>query len=205
MREAFEKSIGSQGTITIVSGLPRSGTSMMMQMLVKGGMQAFTDGKREADENNKKGYFEHELIKSLGQNKQVLRQVGDKVVKIISHLLFHLPHIYKYKIVFMDRVIEEVMTSQHKMLGRLGKEGGVDKANSTALLKTFEDSRKKAIDWCNKHPKYVEILLVPYAETIKTPLEQAKKVNKFLGGHLDELKMASVVDKSLYREKTQTV
>lgn len=201
MREAYEKSIGSRGTITIVSGLPRSGTSMMMQMLVNGGMQAFTDGKREADDNNQKGYFEHELIKSLGSNKQVLSQIGDKVVKIISHLLFHLPHIYKYKIVFMDRAIEEVMNSQHKMLSRLGKERGEDKANSMALLKTFEDSRKKAINWCSKHPKYVKLLLVPYADAISNPLEQAKKVNQFLGGQLDEIKMASVVDKNLYREK----
>jgi len=203
MREAYEKSIGSRGTITIVSGLPRSGTSMMMQMLVNGGMQAFTDGKREADDNNQKGYFEHELIKSLGSNKQVLTQIGNRVVKIISHLLFHLPHIYKYKIVFMDRAIEEVMHSQHKMLGRLGKERGEDKANSMALLKTFEDSRKKAIDWCNKHPKYVELLLVPYGDAIANPKEEARKVNEFLGGHLDEIKMASVVDKSLYREKSK--
>jgi len=202
MREAYEKSIGSQGTITIVSGLPRSGTSMMMQMLVKGGMEAFTDGKREADDNNQKGYYEHELIKSLGSNKQVLSQIGDKAVKIISHLLFHLPHVYKYKIIFMDRSIEEVMHSQHKMLGRLGKERGDDKANSMALLKTFEDSRKKAMDWCKKHPKYVEMLLVPYSDAIANPKEQAKRVNEFLGGHLDELKMTGVVDKSLYREKS---
>jgi len=201
MQDAYEKSIGSKGTITIVSGLPRSGTSMMMQMLVNGGLKAFTDGQREADDNNKKGYFEHEMIKSLAQNKQVLSQVGDKVVKIISHLLMHLPHIYKYKIVFMDRDIEEVMVSQHKMLGRLGKERGEDKANSMALLKTFEDSRKKAIEWCKNRPKFVEYLLVPYTESVSEPQATAKKVNEFLGGHLDELQMASVVDASLYREK----
>jgi len=138
-------------------------------------------------------------------NKQVLSQIGVKVVKIISHLLFHLPHVYTYKIVFMDRAIEEVMHSQHKMLSRLGKERGEDKANSMALLKTFEDSRKKAIDWCSKHSKYVELLLVPYADAISNPLEQAKKVNEFLGGQLDELKMAGVVDKSLYREKREEI
>ncbi len=205
MQEAFEKTIGSQGTITIVSGLPRSGTSMMMQMLVNGGMEAFTDGKREADDNNKKGYFEHDAIKALGQNKQILTQVGDKVVKIISHLLHHLPHIYKYKIIFMDRAIEEVMNSQHKMLGRLGKERGEDKKNSMSLLKTFEDSRKKAIGWCKNHPKYVEYTLVPYHEAINDPMKTAKQVNEFLGGHLDELKMAAVVDPTLYREKAEEV
>jgi len=205
MQDAYERSIGSQGTITIVSGLPRSGTSMMMQMLVNGGMQAFTDGNREADDNNKKGYFEHDAIKALGQNKQILTQVGDKVVKIISHLLHHLPHVYKYKIIFMDRAIEEVMNSQHKMLGRLGKERGEDKENSMALLKTFEDSRKKAIGWCKNHPKYVEYTLVPYHEAVSDPVKTAKQVNEFLGGSLDEKKMVGVVDASLYREKVETV
>ncbi len=204
MQDAYEKSIGSRGTITIVSGLPRSGTSMMMQMLVNGGMEAFTDGNREADDNNKKGYFEHDAIKALAQNKQILTQVGDKVVKIISHLLHHLPHVYKYKIIFMDRAIEEVMNSQHKMLGRLGKERGEDKQNSMALLKTFEDSRKKAIGWCKNHPKYVEYTLVPYHDAVNDPMKAAKQVNEFMGGHLDELKMAAVVDPTLYREKAET-
>jgi len=205
MQEAYEKSIGSRGTITIVSGLPRSGTSMMMQMLVNGGMEAFTDGNREADDNNKKGYFEHDAIKALAQNKQILSQVGNKVVKIISHLLHHLPHVYKYKIIFMDRAIEEVMNSQHKMLGRLGKERGEDKQNSMALLKTFADSRKKAIGWCKNHPKYVEYTLVPYNEAINDPMKAAKQVNEFMGGDMDELKMAAVVDPTLYREKAEEV
>ena len=205
MQDAYEKSIGSRGTITIVSGLPRSGTSMMMQMLVNGGMEAFSDGNREADDNNKKGYFEHDAIKALAQNKQILTQVGDKVVKIISHLLHHLPHVYKYKIIFMDRAIEEVMNSQHKMLGRLGKERGEDKQNSMALLKTFEDSRKKAINWCKNHPKYVEYTLVPYHEAVNDPMKAAKQVNEFLGADMDELKMAAVVDPTLYREKVEEV
>ncbi len=205
MQDAYEKTIGSRGTITIVSGLPRSGTSMMMQMLVNGGMEAFTDGNREADDNNKKGYFEHDAIKALAQNKQILTQVGDKVVKIISHLLHHLPHVYKYKIIFMDRAIEEVMNSQHKMLGRLGKERGEDKKNSMSLLKTFEDSRKKAINWCKNHPKYVEYTLVPYHDAVNDPVKAAKQVNEFLGGNLDEMKMVTVVDPTLYREKSEEI
>jgi len=203
MREAAEKVIGSRGTITIVSGLPRSGTSMMMQMLVKGGMLPFTDGKREADDNNKKGYYEHEAVKNLSRDKKFLSGVGDQAIKIISHLLVHLPNVYKYKIVFMDRDIEEVMNSQHKMLGRMGKERGNDKANSMRLLKPFKESREKAIKWCEAHKKHVDLLLVPYTEALNNPLEQAKHINEFLGGNLDELAMASVVDKSLYRERTE--
>ncbi len=205
MQEAFEKSIGSRGTITIVSGLPRSGTSMMMQMLVNGGLTAFTDGKREADDNNKKGYYEHEAVKNLAKDKKFLRDVGDNVVKIISHLLHHLPHVFHYKIVFMDRAIEEVMTSQHKMLGRLGKERGEDKEKSMKLLKTFEDSRQKAIKWCENKKRFVDLLVVPYHEAISNPLVQAKRVNEFLGGTLDEMAMAAVVDKSLYREKAKDI
>ena len=205
MRDNYEKSIGSRGTITIVSGLPRSGTSMMMQMLVKGGLTAFTDGKREADENNKKGYYEHDAVKNLAKSKKFLTQVDDQVVKIISHLLKHLPHYYKYKIVFMDREIEEVMNSQHKMLGRLGKERGEDKEKSMKLMKPFKESREKAIKWCQSKDKYVDLLLVPYTEAINNPLEQAKRVNEFLGGTLDEMAMAAVVDKSLYREKSTDI
>lgn len=201
MRENFEKSIGSRGSMVVVSGLPRSGTSMLMQMLHKGGMEIFTDGKREADDNNKKGYYEHEAVKGLAKKKRFLAQVGNKAVKIISHLLHHLPHVYNYKIVFMDRDIEEVMNSQHKMLGRLGKERGENKENSTKLLEPFRKSRENAIKWCKSQNKNVEILLVPYKEAINNPLEQAKVINEFLGGGLDELKMASVVDASLYREK----
>lgn len=205
MQKAYEDSIGSRGTITVVSGLPRSGTSMMMQMLDRGGLKIFTDGLRGADENNKKGYYEHEAVKNMIKNKQFLSTVGDKVVKIISHLLFHLPHIFKYKIVFMDRDIEEVMHSQHKMLGRLDKNRGKNIENSLALLKTFEDSRKKAIDWCKKNEKYVEYILVPYKDAVSNPKKYAKLVNEFLGGSLDVQAMASIADKSLYREKSDKI
>ena len=207
MQKAFQQSIGSRGTITIVSGLPRSGTSMMMQMLERGGMEAFTDGLRTADENNKKGYFEHEAVKNLMKDKRFLTQVGDKFVKIISHLLFHLPHVYKYKIVFMDRDIQEVMHSQHKMLGRMDKERGKDIENSLSLLKMFEDSRKKAIDWCKakQREQYVELLVIPYGDVVANPLKYAKQVNEFLGGNLDVEAMASIADKSLYREKADEI
>jgi len=202
MKEAYIKSVGSKGTITLVSGLPRSGTSMMMQMLVNGGLQAFTDGLREADDNNKKGYFEHEAVKSLSRDNKFLNEVGDQVIKIISHLLIYLPHAYKYKIIFMDRDIEEVMNSQHKMLGRLGKKRGEDKAHSERLMKPFKESREKAIEWCKKNKHFVELLIIPYRSAIEEPLQQAKKVNQFLGLDMDERVMAAVVDKSLYREKT---
>ncbi len=205
MADNYKKTIASKGVMTVVSGLPRSGTSMMMQMLVNGGMEAFTDDKRAADENNKKGYYEHDAIKALGQNVQILQQVGDKVVKIISHLLEHLPVLYQYKIVFMDREIDEVMNSQHKMLGRLGKERGEDKENSISLTNTFEESRRKAISWAVSNKSYVDILVVKYSDIIADPINKAKEINAFLGGQLNEIEMAKVVDPTLYREKSEKV
>jgi len=197
MREAFEKSIGSLGEIIIVSGLPRSGTSMMMQMLMQGGVDIFADGKRTADENNKKGYLEHEAIKNLAKEKGFLIEAKDKAVKVISHLLKHLPHVFSYKIIFMDREIHEVMTSQSKMLRRLGNE----RDQSEKLLKTFEKSRSEAIQWCKKNKKNVELLLISYNDVLERPIQFSEEVNQFLGNTLDVRAMASVVDKSLYREK----
>lgn len=107
-----------KGTIYVVSGLPRSGTSMMMQMLKSGGANIFTDGKREADQNNPKGYLEHEAVKSLSKNKSILSKAEGKVVKVVSPQLKNLLPSYKYKLIFMDRNIEEVITSQHKMTGK---------------------------------------------------------------------------------------
>src|SRR5579864_9363376 len=108
--------------ITVVSGLPRSGTSLMMQMIVAGGIPALTDGLRTADENNPKGYFEWEPAKSLKDHPEAIVAGEGKVVKIVSALLKQLPADREYRIVFMQRPLEEVVASQNKMLTRLGRE-----------------------------------------------------------------------------------
>ena len=115
----FEKSY--KGELIIVSGLPRSGTSMMMQMLAAGGLEIFTDNERKADENNKKGYYEHEAVKNLAKNKSWLPQADGKAVKIITQLISHLPLNYRYKIIFMEREITEILSSQQKMLRQIGQ------------------------------------------------------------------------------------
>ncbi len=107
--------------IIVVSGLPRSGTSLMMQMLDKGGIPIFSDNTRAADESNPKGYYEHEAVKRLARDKKWLPQATGKAVKIISHLLPHLPAKYNYKVICMLRDLSEVVRSQHKMLVLSGK------------------------------------------------------------------------------------
>ena len=110
-----------QQIITIVSGLPRSGTSMMMKMLEAGGMQVLTDHIRTADEDNPKGYYEFERVKQIEHDQAWLPDAQGKVVKMISALLKHLPSSYTYKVIFMRRNIDEILASQKQMLIRRGE------------------------------------------------------------------------------------
>lgn len=184
--------------ITIVSGLPRSGTSMMMQMLEKGGLEIFTDKKRKADKNNPKGYYEHERVKNLARDKSWLKEASFKAVKIISHLLSHLPNNFKYKVIFMERNINEVLISQQKMLGKKIKKDAVH----FQLAKSFTESKKEIVKWAEKNQN-IDLLFVSYSKVISKPNEEAKKINQFLGGELNTTKMCSVVDKKLYRNKKE--
>ena len=188
-----------KGDIVIVSGLPRSGTSMMMQMLDKGGMEIFSDGKREPDENNPKGYYEHELVKAISKNKEWLKEAKGKAVKIVSHLLFELPANYKYKIIFMERNLDEVLMSQHKMLVRDGK--AKDHTINLKLAANFQQNLERVKSW-GERMEHVEILYVSHANMIAHPEEEIKKVNAFLGNSLNSDAMIKVVDKSLHREKS---
>lgn len=186
--------------IIIVSGLPRSGTSMMMQMLDKGGLSMFTDGEREADSNNPKGYYEHEAVKSLAQNSSFLVDAEDKVVKIIAQLLFHLPTDYRYKIIFMERDIGEVLQSQHQMLLRLGKTRQT--TYSFKVWKNFHDTIDKVKKTLKKHPN-IDFLFVQHSNTIKKPEYIAKRIQQFLNRPMDTTKMTNVVDKRLHRERVE--
>src|SRR6185369_5935200 len=107
--------------VIIVSGLPRSGTSMMMSMLVAGGIKAMTDSIRTADEDNPKGYFELEKVKELEKDHLWLSDAAGKAIKIISALLKHLPREYPYKTIFMRREMKEILASQRQMLIRRGE------------------------------------------------------------------------------------
>lgn len=193
----------TQKEILVVSGLPRSGTSMMMQMLAKVGITPFTDEQREADASNPKGYYEHEAIKNLSGDKKILQEVEEgQVVKIIAQLLFQLPLRYRYKVIFMERDLEEVVRSQQKMLERLATKSGKKAANRKPqrIRQAFQKALNRINNWQQQMPN-VEICYIPYSDAIQNPLETAAKVNEFLGGQYDERKMASVVDKELYREQ----
>ena len=89
--------------VTIVSGLPRSGTSMMMKMLEAGGIELLIDRVRVADADNPKGYYEFERVKQIETDQAWLPEAQGKAVKMISALLRHLPADCRYRIIFMER------------------------------------------------------------------------------------------------------
>ena len=190
-------------TVVIVSGLPRSGTSMMMKMLEAGGLPILTDNLREADANNPKGYYEFERVKNMkdGDLAWMPEAVG-KVVKIVTGLITYLPPEFTYKIIFMRRDLKEVLSSQKKMLGRLGK--GDDNIPDDKMAKTYEEHLKLVKGWLVRQAN-IETLYVDYNVMVNDPAESLQKVNTLLGGGMDVQTMASVVDQELYRERKKAL
>ena len=193
----------TKGEMVLVSGLPRSGTSMMMQMLEAGGLSIFTDNERSADENNEKGYLEHEAVKNLANNKDWMPQAVNKAVKVIAQLLVHLPLNYKYKIIFMERHLVEVIASQQKMLFRMGKTKNAE-TFSLSLLQTYEKTIKEVKEWMAKYEN-IEVLFVPYDEVLAAPVDWAKQISHFVGKELDIDAMGRVVDAGMKRENVNSL
>lgn len=188
----------SGNTIVVVSGLPRSGTSLMMQMLEAGGIPPFADFERTADDDNPKGYYELEAIKQLKTRPDVLKDAPGKVVKAIHMLLADLPDDYQYKVVFMRRDLHEVVASQRKMLERTGKRGAALKDD--ALIKVFQGQLEKVDAWLTTKPNF-QTLDVPHRALINDPGPAIDQLNAFLGGELDTSEMTSVIDPDLYRNR----
>ena len=185
--------------ITVVSGIPRSGTSLMMQMMAAGGMPVLTDGLRSADANNPRGYFELESVKSLSRSQDVMAQANGKVVKVISSLLPNLPKHFEYRVIFMCRPLEEVVSSQNRMLERLGKE--VPPTSTASVVGAFEEHLKKIRSWLSQQPNFA-VLYVDYPAVLQSPEEQAGRISGFLGRELDVPAMIRQIEHSLYREKS---
>src|SRR5947207_6905135 len=187
-----------RGSITIVSGLPRSGTSMMMKMLLAGGMEVLTDNVRAADDDNPQGYFEFEKIKKLESESAWLEDTGGKAVKIVSAFLKHLPPHYNYKIIFIRRKIDEVLASQKQMLIRRGEP--TDRVSDEKMSETFRRHLKDIELWLAAQSN-ITTLSINYNEAIDNPLPTIRMVNDFLRADLDIEAVVSVVEKRLYRQR----
>jgi hypothetical protein len=187
--------------ITIVSGLPRSGTSMMMKILEAGGLPPLTDSIRSADTDNPQGYYEFERVKQLPKGDTAwLAEAEDKAVKIIAILLPHLPATYAYRVIFMRRTMPEILASQRQMLIRRGEDP--DKITDEALTHLYEKHLQHVDAWVANQP-HVRRIDVDYNQLLKEPRPEIKRVNQFLGYNLDLEKMIAVVDPTLYRQRQQ--
>lgn len=184
--------------LTIVSGLPRSGTSMAMRMIDQGGIPALIDEIRQADDDNPKGYYEFEPVKQTKKDASWLATAAGKVVKMVYRLLYDLPNTHQYRVVFMRRRLEEVIASQNVMLERRGKAGG--SLSDEQLLATFRKEIEKVEQWLREQPNF-ETLYVMYNEVLEDAGPAANAINEFLGGNLDTATMRAVVDQSLYRQR----
>jgi hypothetical protein len=185
--------------VIVVSGLPRSGTSLAMQMIHAGGVEAVTDGQRASDEDNPRGYFEFERVKQLRNDRAWLDGAEGKVVKVIHLLLTELPDDRPYRVVFMQRELGEVVRSQATMLARSGRAGG--QLAPERLMAVYAQQLAAVDAWLAARPNF-QVLKVPYAQMVADPATHAAAVIRFLGGTLDETGMRAAVDPSLHRNRT---
>ena len=204
MKGLFQKLMksGNEPFITVVSGLPRSGTSMMMKMVEAGGIPPMTDALRAADEDNPKGYYEFERVKQMDKGDVAwVPEARGKAVKVISALLKHLPANERYRVIFIRRDIDEILASQRKMLIHRGEDP--DKQDDAQMKRLFEKHLRQE-EWLAAQ-KNIQTLYVHYGDMLGNPGPQIARVNTFLGGTLDTAQMAEIVDPALYRNRSRQV
>lgn len=197
------------GFITVVSGLPRSGTSLMMQALAAGGLPPLTDAQRAADESNPRGYLELDAVKRLRQDRAWLPEARGKAIKVI-HLL--LPELIapgggdgggggelRFRVIMMRRPVREVVASQRAMLARQGRPAA--NVPDEQLGRLFTEQLERVERTLSGRPEF-RFCTVHYPTLVRDPAGEVARVNAFLGGGLDEAAMARVVEPALYREKS---
>lgn len=186
--------------VTVVSGAPRSGTSMMMRMLEGGGIPPLTDGVRVADRDNPHGYFEYEPVKRTRADASWLGEAEGRAVKMVHVLLRDLPADRRYRVVLMRRDLSEMIASQRRMLERLGREGG--KLSDERMAEIFAAQLDETERWLRSQAAF-SCLAVNYNELVANPRPHAERVAEFLGGGLDVDAMCAVVDPSLWRNRSR--
>jgi len=194
----FGKKSKVREPIIVVSGLPRSGTSMMMKILAEGGLPIVTDELRSADTDNPNGYFELETVKQMSAgNVEWVSEAGGKVVKVISFLLEYLPSNYSYKVIFMEREIREILASQRKMLARRNKTSEVDDADMEAR---FQQHLSVVKPWLARQP-HMEVLYISYNALMADPEPSCRRVIEFIHMPLALDRMLKVPSGELYRNR----
>lgn len=180
--------------IVVVSGVPRSGTSLMMQMLAAGGLPVLADGARAVDQDNPRGYYEWEPVKRLPQEPQLIGEAEERAVKVISSLLLSLPPGRDYRVIFLERPLAEVVASQALMIERRGTKGAP--LSPKALEKALEGHLRQVRGWLSRRPD-IQVLTAGYHRLLATARSESERVRDFLGREMDIEAMARQVDPSL--------
>jgi len=180
-------------SLIVVTGLPRSGTSMLMQMLDAGGINVLSDGLRDADEHNPRGYLEFEPVKALLKDSNWLFEARGKAVKIVLPLLTALPEGLACRVILCERDLGEVLDSQARMLARPNQHRDILRGEYARML-----TSTKAM--LSRRPQ-TQLLVVEHREAISQPFAMASKVNQFLGAGFDVQKMAAAIDPTLHRSR----
>jgi hypothetical protein len=188
--------------VIVVTGLPRSGTSMMMRMLEAGGLPVVIDGQRKSDVDNPHGYYEYEPVKTLKQDSSWVPGARGKAVKMVYLLLRDLPPSITYEVLFMRRDLEEVIASQDEMVRRKGEPVSPDE--SRRLIGLFRDELQRIDAWLKDRGNF-RVLYLDYGLTIDDPERICAQITRFLSVELDERRMQSVVMPSLYRQRRAQV
>jgi hypothetical protein len=182
--------------IIIVSGLPRSGTSVMMQILDAGGVEVVTDNLRSADTDNPRGYYEFERVKQVKRDASWLPDIRGKAVKMVSQLLLDLPATERYRVVFMERDLGEMLDSQERMLRRLGREA----APREKIIPAYTAHLERVHHWLRGQP-HMAVLRVGYRSLVERAESEVVRVAEFIGGRLDVARAVGAVEPSLYRNR----
>ncbi len=185
--------------IIVVSGLPRSGTSLMMQMLAAGGMEVLSDHERSADADNPLGYYELERVKQLREgDSEWLEEAQGKCVKVISALLDKLPPDFDYKVIFLQRELAEVLASQKQMLIRRGEP--TDKVSDEEMHRLYKGHLDRIRQWLYEQKNF-QVMFVRYSDLLDDPVSTSQKLADFLDTNLDPMKMSRIPDPKYYRQK----
>jgi hypothetical protein len=188
----------AEQVITVVSGLPRSGTSLMMQMLAAGGLEPLTDGQRAADASNPRGYFEWEKVKTLPQQPDCIAEAEGKAVKVISSLLPSLPGAFHYKVIFLERSLTEVVASQACMIQKLGAPAP---ALTPEAMERALHAHLKQLKAALRSRREMSILWVEHQDVLRDPQRVCEGLQSFLAVALNLPAMIAQVDSSLYRQR----
>jgi len=192
---------GGAAPVIVVSGLPRSGTSLLMRMLEAGGVPVFTDDVRRADESNPHGYYELEAVKATARDASWVEHAGGRAVKVVHALLPHLPTHVRFEVLFAERDLDEVVASQRAMLGRQGRPAGTA-ADDAVLVRAFARQLELARRWLDAASN-VRWTSVSHRDLVLDPDTAAREIERLLGRRLDRAAMAACVDPALYRSRAR--